>query len=371
METVDVRLCAGNLAFVPKNAKTYRSIVVEPCLNGFAQAGLGKYIAKRLRSVGVDIRNQVPNQEWALLGSLLGDLATIDLSSASDMIARELVRALLPEDWYRLLSAFRTSEVLYKGKTIALEKFSSMGNGFTFPLETLIFWALTRSAVGNDGIVSVYGDDIICPVSSYGRVTEVLTAVGFIVNPDKSYAAGPFRESCGCDYYNGINVRPFYQKHLVSGRSLFVLHNWYARRFDPERAALVRKAIPRELRIYGPDGYGDGHLVSDEYPRIRKPKDVKRGFSGHSFETYTPITRKYKSPYAGDYVSPLYSVYVREALDLVDWENIPSQFGTDFSDDAPPRDAPQGYTQDGPHSRPTWPLPGVKGYRRSLIYILG
>lgn len=361
VETVPVRISAGNLAFVPKNASTFRSIVVEPCLNGLAQSGIGDLIAKKLRSVGVDIKDQTLNQELALLGSLYGDLATIDLSSASDTIARELVRFLLPDDWYRLLCAFRTSEVKYKRETIALEKFSSMGNGFTFPLETLIFWALVRSAVP-DGIVSTYGDDIICPSQYYDEVEKVLWHAGFILNRTKSYASGPFRESCGCDYYHGINVRPFYQKDLVSGRSLFVLHNWYTRRDDKQRADLVRALIPRPLRIYGPDGYGDGHLVSNEYPQHRKPKEQKRGWSGHYFETFSPIARKYKSPYPGDWVSPLYSIYAAGPVPVVPssaWDALPDA----ESDCIEPSEIPQGLTGflRGHSARPEWSVPGVEG----------
>ena len=370
VETIPVRITAGNLAFVPKNATTFRSIVVEPCLNGFAQSGIGDLIARKLRSVGVDIKNQKLNQELALLGSLYGDLATIDLSSASDTIARELVRFLVPEDWYVLLAAFRTSEVAYRGQTIALEKFSSMGNGFTFPLETLIFWALVRATVPH-GVVNAYGDDIICPSQNFDEVVRVLEHAGFSINRKKSYASGPFRESCGCDYYHGINVRPFYQKDLVSVRSLFVLHNWYVRSGDMERAASVRKAIPRPLRIYGPDGYGDGHLVSDEYPVHRKPKELKRGWAGHYFETFTPIQRKYKSPYPGDWVSPLYSIYAADPIEIIPdvlWENIPLEF-TEYV----PSTIPQGLKGmlDSPRQRPEWALPGDGGWRRTLIYTLG
>jgi len=40
-DTVPVSLHSGKLCFVPKSAKTYRSIVVEPVLNGFLQQGIG------------------------------------------------------------------------------------------------------------------------------------------------------------------------------------------------------------------------------------------------------------------------------------------------------------------------------------------
>ena len=91
-----------------------------------------------------------------------------------------------------------------------------MGNGFTFPLETLIFWALTASACEGDvDSVSVYGDDIICPRERADDVIDTLTMCGFKINLEKSFVEGPFRESCGCDYYKGIDIRPFYKKEPV------------------------------------------------------------------------------------------------------------------------------------------------------------
>ena len=359
VETVAVTIKCGNLVFVPKNAKTYRSIMVEPSLNGFLQSGIGDLIARRLRRSGVDITNQQTNQGLALLGSINGELATIDLSSASDTIARELVRLLLPYDWYCLLRAARTSECTYKGNTLALEKFSSMGNGFTFPLETLIFWGLTSAAVP-EGTVNAYGDDIICPSRYYDEVVEVLTCCGFEVNASKSYASGPFRESCGCDYYKGINVRPYYQKIDVSVRTLFTLHNWYVRKGDPDRADLVRSIIPRHLRIFGPDGYGDGHLVSARYPKHVSSRAIRRGWGGHFFETITAIPRRVRSPYPGDWVSPLYSIYVREPEPLF------------ASADGAPYETSQGYRSgENPGDRPTWTVPGLEGYKKTMIYTLG
>lgn len=367
VETLPVTISPGKLAFVPKNAKTYRSIMVEPCLNGFVQSGIGDLIARRLRSIGVDIRDQTLNQRFAHWGSIGGDAATIDLSSASDTVAKGLVKALLPDDWYRFLSAWRTSCCVYKGEEFALEKFSSMGNGFTFPLETLIFWSLTRAA-SHKGAVSAYGDDIICPVDAYGEVVEVLTGCGFCVNLQKSFGSGPFRESCGCDYYHGINVRPFYQKHLVSVQSLFVLHNWYARQYNDEMASVVRKEIPRHMRIYGPDGYGDGHLVSARYPRIHRYEDLKRGWSGHYFETYKSSGRRYYSPYPGDWASPLYSIYRSPATDVVPEEFFPEVEG--LAQTGTPRESSGGITVER-NGRISWPVPGAGQWSKTLIYTLG
>jgi len=142
---VEVEVHHGKLSFVPKNARTDRSIVVEPLLNSFWQKAVGKVIRKRLMKSGVDLNDQTRNQELAKKGSQNGNLATLDLSSASDCIARGLVWSLLPLEWAELLDVLRTPSVEYQGEILHLEKFSSMGNAYTFELESLLFYSLAHS----------------------------------------------------------------------------------------------------------------------------------------------------------------------------------------------------------------------------------
>jgi len=356
--SVPVDVVPGRLEFVPKNAKTHRSIIVEPNLNGLLQSGIGRHLERRLRIHGLDIRDQTRNADLARRGSLDGDLATLDLSSASDLISFELVRELVSDEWWGLLLAARSGTVEHSGTTHRLQKFSSMGNGFTFPLETLIFWAISTSA--NDPApaecdVGVYGDDIIVPVEGVDKVIWALQTCGFEVNSSKSYWSGPFRESCGKDFYKGINTRPYYQKHLVSPATLFTLHNFYYRLGCYEEAGAVHDLISPSLRLYGPDGYGDGHLLSEEWPVIRKRSWLARGFGGSAFETFTLKGRRSISRYPGDYVSPLYSVYVKDRAPVHDLF-----CGLNES-------SPIMFEKDG---RPSWVVPGTQGYKRVLIYTL-
>lgn len=310
---VPVEVHPGKLAFVPKNYKTLRGVVVEPMLNSMFQLGIGDNISRKLSRFGVDLKDQSRNQRLALEGSLTGALATLDLSSASDTIAIELVAHLLPVDWFLFLSQFRTGTVEYEGYRLKLEKFSSMGNGFTFPLESLIFYALALSCtrVEDHGVVSVYGDDIIVPVYAYDGLCELLRCAGFIPNTTKSFSTGPFRESCGADYMNGINIRPSYIKDVLAGFDAFRLHNQYVRRNDQESAAIILRWISEPLRRFGPDGYGDGHLIGAHPLR---PHGRNRGWSGHTFETYAfrPLTDFSVSP--GDRVYPVYCTYISEAV---------------------------------------------------------
>jgi len=390
--SVPVSITPAKLNFVPKNAKTYRSICVEPVLNSMFQLGLGKYMGQRLAAFGIDIRDQSVNQKRALEGSLTGALATLDLSSASDTVSKEIVFELLPLDWATLLVKGRSSRLeLPDGSEIVQAKFSSMGNGFTFPLETLIFWSLAASCCDRDSDATVYGDDIIVPSEKYPLLCEVLRYAGFQVNEKKSFSSGPFRESCGKDYFRGIDVRPFYQKGWVSAQSLFVLHNFYVRDLDDDRAKKVESLIHPDLRIYGPDGYGDGHLIG-EHPKRKPEKYHRRGFGGYFFDTFTTKQRRDITPIAaGDFVVPLYTIY-RRSDSSVEQKYVPASNGMRefLSSSHPPRGADGdslrevvlnhhfarvGFDASLPLSEiegiKALTLPGTEGYKKVTIYTLG
>jgi hypothetical protein len=327
MPDCDLRIEDSRIDFVRKTCKTDRTIAVEPMLNSMVQLATGDHIASRLRKVGVDLRDQTLNQRLALRGSVQGDLATLDLSSASDTVSCGLVESLLPFDWWDFLRAQRSSYSLIEQngekERIRLEKFSTMGNGFTFALESLIFYALA-SACAEETVgtsqwgVSVYGDDIIVPVQAYSLLVEVLTACGFIVNEKKSFSSGPFRESCGKDYFSGTLVRPVFQKTALDAQSLFKLHNFFVRLYDFESTSIIIAFISEELAIYGPDGYGDGHLLEwDPFwvSRLGRrfvpvPHGRDRGWGGYTFETYTWRSRRAFRRLVGTYVYPQYSVYL-------------------------------------------------------------
>jgi len=203
---------------VPKNAKTHRVIAKEPRANGFLQKGAGKYLRRRLRRVGINLDDQTANQDGARRAYQEG-LATLDLKAASDSMPIELVYELLPIDWAHALDVLRSHKALLpSGETITLQKFSSMGNGFTFELETLVFWAIASSvlALNHDrNRVLVYGDDIIVPSAQAEEVVRQLAFIGFTVNKEKSFITGAFYESCGRHYFQGTEVTPIYQKETI------------------------------------------------------------------------------------------------------------------------------------------------------------
>lgn len=203
----------NKITFVPKTVTTERTIAVEPLLNGYLQLGVESFMRKRLKRANIDITDQSRNQKLAREGSFPSQdpYVTIDLSAASDSISTELVRYILPPDWFYLLDQLRSRNYLLDGSVHPFNKFVTMGNGFCFPLETLIFASVVE-AVSKDHSVkpdySVYGDDIICRQSLAADVISLLGICGFKTNLKKTHLTGPFRESCGADWYEGEDVRP-------------------------------------------------------------------------------------------------------------------------------------------------------------------
>jgi hypothetical protein len=355
----DLDLVPGNrVAFVPKTAVTHRTIAIEPLLNIYAQLGLGKMMRRRLRTkCNLDLDDQAPNQDLAKRGSVDGSLATIDLSSASDTVARELVRFLLPCEWFERLDLCRSKVGYLDGKWLRYEKFSSMGNGCTFELETLIFWSLAIVCVRHLNLdaesVRVYGDDIIVPSLAYDLLVEVLTFCGFSTNSAKSFKEGPFRESCGKDFYDGREVRPFFQKENLSEVShLFRLANGIrraaSRRMSPlggcDKTLLpvwnsVVKTLPRlvrqSLRVPAHAGDSDGICSNwDESqlsPFVISNEHGWEGVTGLRLQA-TPIQVRLPSNMLGATAAMLYRL-----KDGRTQSSLESILGVDDSVPSPPR----------------------------------
>jgi hypothetical protein len=240
----------SKLSTVPKNREISRTICTEPLLNMMFQKGIGACFEQLLdHRYGIrysgeeDIPNGIllqpaKNGELARLGSKSGMFATIDLSSASDSVSLSLIDWLFPKEvsgWLRLTRSPVTT--LPTGESVALHMVASMGNGFTFPLQTYIFTSIVRSVyelldinieyprgkrLGNFG---VFGDDIIVETRAVHLVLETLSVLGFLPNVEKTFTHGPFRESCGYDYHLGVNVRPVFLKKFSSLQDKFSLMN--------------------------------------------------------------------------------------------------------------------------------------------------
>jgi hypothetical protein len=206
----------GNVLFtVPKNTDIDRCACKEPDVNMFVQKGIGNHFRESLRRIGINLNDQSINRSLARVGSIDGSLATLDLSSASDSVTSGLVAEMLPESWYTLLDSVRSPVTIIDGEEHRNEMFSSMGNGFTFELQSILYYAFARAVcffTGTPGKVSVYGDDIICPSEAAPQLIDVLYYLGFSTNIEKTHFTGAFRESCGGHYSNGYDITPFYVK---------------------------------------------------------------------------------------------------------------------------------------------------------------
>lgn len=267
----------GNTYFtVPKNARVGRPCAKEPSINGFYQLGLGRQLKSRLKKSGLDLKEgQNIHRQVACEASITSSFATIDLSSASDTVCINLVKLLLPHRWYDVLSSLRSPYTNVEGKWVKLEKFSSMGNGFTFELETTLFAAICIAVMKGSALpgknLFVYGDDIIAPTEFADEILSALSFLGFTPNKKKTYTKGNFRESCGGDYFHGDSARAYYlEENPDEPQKLISMANGLRRlaaqsSFTPgDRSRLLRAwfrcldLLPSDIRrCRGPEALGD------------------------------------------------------------------------------------------------------------------
>lgn len=303
---------------VPKDALKERGICVGPSLNIYFQLGVGSLLRSRLKKrANIDLDGgQSLHTRVACGASLSGEFATIDLSSASDTVAFMLVKRLVSKQWFEVLTTLRTPATRFGSKEHRLHKFSAMGNGYTFELETLIFAAFAAQVMVDSGLspvfgenVFVYGDDIIVPTRCAQALIDRLSFVGFSTNVRKTYTDGWFRESCGGDFFRGTAVIPHYIEKfplapqewisLANGlrRSAIVsddgvwLRPWLKRGW-----LLCLNQIPSSIRKFrGPTELGDV-LIHDTPDRwTYRTKHSIRYFWGYTARSI-PLEWKYFSP---------------------------------------------------------------------------
>lgn len=267
-------------ASVTKDGTKNRGIGIGPSLLVPLQLALGREIRTRLARWGLDLdQGQETHKRVACEASLTGLYATIDLSSASDTVCYQIVRLTTSEAWFSTLDALRAPFVRHKGGVWhRLSKFSAMGNGYTFELETLLFGAIVAVCMRLHGIqprpgknLHVFGDDIICPSEVAPTVLSALRFLGFTPNRKKTFLDGSFRESCGGDYFDGEPVRAHYVKEEpTEPHQIIALANGLRRamsrfhRRDVVHKRLLRvwhrllDSLPSDIRrLRGPQSLGD------------------------------------------------------------------------------------------------------------------
>jgi len=222
----------SRLLFVPKDSRGPRTISCEPKELMFVQQGVGRNLMRILfqsTKGRINFVEQSVNADLALASSLSREYATIDLQDASDRVSTRLVTLLFPDWALKYLLALRSTKTLLPDGTVYQHcKYAPMGSALCFPIESVVFWALSVVAGVKSGMTEmdakastyVYGDDIVVKTEVYSELLRIFTRCGLIVNSGKSFVEGPFRESCGTDAWKGEVVTPFRVKKDIFRRSL-------------------------------------------------------------------------------------------------------------------------------------------------------
>ena len=267
----------NEICCVPKNSETSRTVALEPTGNTLIQKGFDLEMRELLRErLNIDLSNQDENGLMAYEGSLpdaLDPYVTLDVKDASNSILTELVRYYCPPEWFTAMNEVRSPMGrLPDGTFHRYQLFCTMGNGFCFPLETLIFAACCVAAYRDCGLpcdFRVYGDDIIVRQSVALLVVEVLKSNGFRLNGAKSFIFGPFRESCGANWYEGTGVTPVYWRTRITSRSaLHAIHNAHTK--HPDVQGVIRGFDP-DLPFVVPETKMYDHITDQAF---RVPMDV-------------------------------------------------------------------------------------------------
>lgn len=281
---------AERFSIVRKNARTDRTIGIQPLGNLSVQLAIGSYWKQRLLySVAcLDLKHgQNLHASKARAASLSNEDATIDHKDASNSTTKVLVKLFFPEEWYDLLNDSRVAfSEGSDGRIRRLEMFSAMGNGFTFELETLVFWAIARACGVERPLV--YGDDVIVPTEFAADYIAAARYFGYDVNTRKTFTSGPFRESCGGNYFDGWELTPYRLTELPNEPSGWIGANNGLWRASPSLAGRVTvrariaaiSALPLPVRACrGPEILGDlvlhgckpvGVLVADSEPFVHR-----------------------------------------------------------------------------------------------------
>jgi len=268
----------SRLIAVPKTQKGPRLIASEPTCHQWAQQTVKDFLTVKVAETpiasSISFRDQTPNQDFARSASKSGSHWTIDLSSASDCVSCWLVERMFRRNVNLLhyLHACRTrwlvNEITSEPKYHMIRKFAAMGAATTFPVQTIIYTIVCigvmldelglKPTSSNIAMMSrqvrVFGDDIVVPSAVGASVVQVLTYLGFKVNPSKTFGTGMFRESCGVECFGGFDVTPAYfldyydkSRSTTIATTVETSNNFYKKGFWAT-AEWLKSTIPQSLQ---------------------------------------------------------------------------------------------------------------------------
>ena len=347
---------------VPKTQKTPRIIGIEPTAMQYCQQAVLRSLLSVLRNDKflkrmIGFVDQETNHLLAYEGSLPTgrDLATLDLSEASDRVSNQHVRELLAPypHLHGAVDACRSRKADVDGHgVIRLAKFASMGSALCFPMEAMVFLTLifmgieqsldsplsTKTIQRFSRSVRVYGDDIIIPANYVQSVIGSLESFGIRVNRGKSFWNGLFRESCGKEFYSGSDVSivrvrrelPTSLKHVQELLSAVSLRNqlyragyWGAVRWLDSELWKILKYFPRTLPTSPVLGRFSflGYDTESEDPDLHRPSVkgwlVKTKLPQDNLEDYGALLKCLLSLERNDQTTSLGLV-----PDEIDWSRL-------------------------------------------------
>lgn len=215
---------------VPKDYKDSRMIAPETAYLNVEGDRVRSLLLDLVKATGfiqyMPPEDQSLNRDRAREGSIAhsdNPYCTYDLSHASDSIVRAIFFEVLPIELHAIVRDAISDYMLLDADLVRTAMLATSGSKLTPVLQSCFFLALlfTGCDLCNEPRdVSVYNDDLICRRNVAATIEGVLTSFGLTVNRKKSFVFSPFRESCGGEYINGIEVTGVYwpRKTIVEMR---------------------------------------------------------------------------------------------------------------------------------------------------------
>lgn len=259
---------------VPKSYKARRIIAKEHPGRQYKLSAVANYLWEQMKCKMIPgtrlhfcdrfvMDDQRINQAIAEIGSHNGKYCTIDFSAASDSITYAEACSILPCWLVARIRQYRPEKLRYADGSMATQQmWLSSGNKCTFICEGAIFLAVTIAIIRIYDTychtqcsreVFVYGDDVIIPTECFEFYMDYISAIGWKINPDKSFATTGdwvYRESCGVEFLNGhpCDTHYFTRKTLQPGKSsIAILVDMQHKLYEYEGVRLWLTSLARTI----------------------------------------------------------------------------------------------------------------------------
>lgn len=351
----------SKLIAVPKTLSGPRLIASEPNQYQWIQQLIRHQLEARIKSTClkncISFGDQTNNQVLALSSSYNQRFATVDLKSASDRLSAWTIERAFRSNISLLerLHASRSRTLSNcvtrtSFETIRLKKAFTQGSGCNFPMQTVSYAMMAIAAVILTGSrkvnhksmedashkVRIFGDDIIVPVESLVKLKEILVALQLRVNDSKTFSKGKFRESCGCDAYNGVEITPVYIRDVslnpdheqamsvletsnnLFKRGLWNLADWQASLLSKFKFPVVKLRnldIINNSHAHAPS-IGYASFCGESWSHLKSRWDSNLQTAQYFYHALTSSTKK-KDAY-GSY--SLYQYFIDRPSPLTKWQ---------------------------------------------------